>query len=87
MSGWLGDLERQLAGAGVGRGRSTLNQQLGEVQGVERELGRGGHHVTLLGQMCAKLVSLYAQEECSGVARLGEELGGRFQGLVSSLQA
>ena len=41
--------------------------------------------MALLGRMCAKLASLYHIEECGGAGRLGEELGGRYQGLLSSL--
>ena len=45
--GRLGKLERQLAGASVGRTRDVLLAQIREVNQVMRELQKYSHHVTL----------------------------------------
>ena len=61
VSDWLGKLERQLAGATVGKTRDVLLAQIREVNQVMRELQKYSHHVTLFTQMCQRLVSIYAR--------------------------
>ena len=62
VSDWLGKLERQLAGATVGRTRDILLAQIREVNQVMRELQKYSHHVTLFTQMCHRLVSIYSKD-------------------------
>ena len=61
VSDWLGKLERQLAGASVGRTRDFLLAQIREVNQVMRELQKYSHHVTLFTQMYHRLVSITAR--------------------------
>ena len=87
VSEWLGKLERQLAGADVGRTREVLLAQIREVNHVLRELQKYSHHVTLFTQMCQRLVSIYAQDITDPVHQMAEELSGRYVGLTSSCSA
>ena len=87
VSEWLGKLERQLAGADVGRTREVLLSQIREVNHVLRELQKYSHHVTLFTQMCQRLVSIYSQDITDAVHQMAEELSGRYVGLTSSCAA
>ena len=87
VSEWLGKLERQLAGADVGRTREVLLSQIREVNHVLRELQKYSHHVTLFTQMCQRLVSIYAQDITDAVHLTAEELSGRYVGLTTSCAA
>ena len=51
VSEWLGKLERQLAGANVGKTRDVLLSQIRDVNQVMRELQKYGHHVALFTQV------------------------------------
>ena len=87
VSEWLGRLERQLAGGGVGKTREVLLHQIREVNEVHRELQRYSHHVSLFSQMCQRLVSIYCRDNTLAISQLAEELGGRYSGLTSSCLA
>merc|ERR1719188_906657 len=87
VSDWLGKLERQLAGATVGKTRDVLLAQIREVNQVMRELQKYSHHVTLFTQMCQRLVSIYARDITEGIQQLAGELTGRYAGLTSSCSA
>jgi len=87
VSDWLGKLERQLAGATVGRTRDVLLAQIREVNQVMRELQKYSHHVTLFTQMCHRLVSIYSGDQTDGIQQLAGELSGRYSGLTSSCTA
>ena len=87
VSDWLGKLERQLAGATVGKTRDVLLAQIREVNQVMRELQKYSHHVTLFTQMCQRLVSIYARDITEGVQQVAGELTGRYAGLTSSCSA
>ena len=87
VSDWLGKLERQLAGATVGRTRAILLAQIREVNQVIRELQKYSHHVTLFTQMCHRLVSIYNKDVTEGIQQLAGELSGRYSGLTSSCTA
>ena len=87
VSEWLGRLERQLAGKGVGSTRDVLLLQIREVNDIHRELQRYSHHVSLLTQLCHRLVSIYSRDCTAGITNLAEELGGRYTGLTSSCLA
>ena len=87
VSEWLGKLERQLAGASVGKTRAVLLTQIREVNGVMRELQKYNHHVTLFTQMCQRLVSIYSRDLTDGIHQLAGELSGRYSGLTTSCTA
>jgi len=87
VSDWLGKLERQLAGATVGKTRDILLAQIREVNQVMRELQKYSHHVTLFTQMCHRLVSIYNKDQTDGIQQLAGELSGRYSGLTSSCTA
>ena len=87
VSEWLGKLERQLAGADVGRTREVLLSQIREVNHVLRELQKYSHHVTLFTQMCQRLVSIYSHDITDAVHLTAEELSGRYVGLTTSCAA
>ena len=87
VSEWLGKLERQLAGATVGKTRAVLLTQIREVNGVMRELQKYNHHVTLFTQMCQRLVSIYSRDLTDGIHQLAGELTGRYSGLTTSCTA
>ena len=87
VSDWLGKLERQLAGATVGRTRDILLAHIREVNQVMRELQKYSHHVTLFTQMCHRLVNIYSKDLTDGVQHLAGELSGRNSGLTSSCTA
>ena len=75
VSDWLGKLERQLAGATVGRTRDILLAQIREVNQVMRELQKHS------------LVSIYSKDLTDGIQHLAGELSGRYSGLTSSCTA
>ena len=87
VSEWLGKLERQLAGATVGRTRAVLLTQIREVNGVMRELQKYNHHVTLFTQLCQRLASIYSRDLTDGIHQLAGELTGRYSGLTTSCTA
>ena len=87
VSEWLGKLERQLAGASVGKTRAVLLTLIREVNGVMRELQKYNHHVTLFTQMCQRLVSIYSRDLTDGIHQLAGELSGRYSGLTTSCTA
>ena len=87
VSEWLGKLERQLAGADVGRTREVLLSQIREVNHVLRELQKYSHHVTLFTQMCQRMVSIYSRDITDAVHQMAEELSGRYVGLTTSCAA
>ena len=87
VSEWLGKLERQLAGASVGKTRAVLLSQIREVNQVMRELQKYNHHVTLFTQMCQRLVSIYSRDITEGINQLAGELSGRYSGLTTSCTA
>lgn len=87
VSEWLGKLERQLAGASVGKTRDVLLSQIRDVNQVMRELQKYGHHVTLFTQLCQRLVSIYSRDRTDGVQHVAGELSGRYTGLTSSCGA
>ena len=65
--GRLGKLERQLAGASVGRTRDVLLAQIREVNQVMRELQKYSHHVTLFtqaGTAASPAAALPGQRAC-----------------------
>ena len=67
VSDWLGKLERQLAGASVGRTRDVLLAQIREVNQVMRELQKYSHHVTLFtqaGTAASPAAALPGQRAC-----------------------
>ena len=87
VSEWLGKLERQLAGADVGKTREVLLSQIREVNTVLRELQKYSHHVTLFTQMCQRLVSIYSGDITDAIHQQAEELSGRYVGLTSACAA
>lgn len=70
----MGKLERQLAGASVGRTRDVLLSKIREVNQRMRELQKYSHHVTLFTQMCHRLVSIYSKDQTEGIQQLAGEL-------------